>query len=44
LLDLTPPTARLVRNGEEQEVPLAEVKTAIISAFGPEKKFRPMEV
>jgi Cu+-exporting ATPase len=27
LLDLTPPTARLVRNGEEQEVPLAEVKT-----------------
>jgi Cu+-exporting ATPase len=27
LLDLTPPTARLVRNGEEQDVPLAEVKT-----------------
>jgi Cu+-exporting ATPase len=27
LLDLTPPTARLVRNEEEQEVPLAEVKT-----------------
>jgi Cu+-exporting ATPase len=27
LLDLTPPTARLVRDGEEQDVPLAEVKT-----------------
>jgi Cu+-exporting ATPase len=27
LLDLTPPAARLVRNGEEQDVPLAEVKT-----------------
>src|SRR5215212_3307523 len=27
LLDLTPPTARLVRNGEEHEVALAEVKT-----------------
>jgi heavy metal translocating P-type ATPase len=27
LLDLTPPTARLVRNGEERDVPLAEVKT-----------------
>ena len=27
LLDLTPPTARLVRHGEEQDVPLAEVKT-----------------
>ena len=27
LLDLTPPTARLVRNGEERDVALAEVKT-----------------
>jgi Cu+-exporting ATPase len=27
LLDLTPPTARLVRDGEERDVPLAEVKT-----------------
>ena len=27
LLDLTPPTARLVHNGEERDVPLAEVKT-----------------
>ncbi|HEY8835415.1 MAG TPA: copper-translocating P-type ATPase, partial [Chthoniobacterales bacterium] len=27
LLDLTPPTARLVRNGDEEEVSLAEVKT-----------------
>ena len=27
LLDLTPPTARLVRNGNEEDVPLAEVKT-----------------
>jgi Cu+-exporting ATPase len=27
LLDLTPPTARLLRNGEGQDVPLAEVKT-----------------
>jgi P-type Cu+ transporter len=27
LLDLTPPAARLVRNGEEQEVALAQVKT-----------------
>ena len=27
LLDLTPPTARLVRNGEERDVSLAEVKT-----------------
>jgi Cu+-exporting ATPase len=27
LLDLTPPTARLVRHEEEQDVPLAEVKT-----------------
>ncbi len=26
LLDLTPPTAHLIRNGEEHEVPLAEVK------------------
>jgi Cu+-exporting ATPase len=26
LLDLTPPTARLVRNGEEEDVPLDEVK------------------
>ena len=27
LLDLTPPTARLVRNGDEEEVSLTEVKT-----------------
>ncbi|HEY2139511.1 MAG TPA: copper-translocating P-type ATPase, partial [Chthoniobacterales bacterium] len=27
LLDLTPPTARLVQNGEEQDVPLGNVKT-----------------
>ncbi|MDP9099889.1 MAG: copper-translocating P-type ATPase [Verrucomicrobiota bacterium] len=27
LLDLTPPTARLVRDGDERDVPLAEVKT-----------------
>jgi Cu+-exporting ATPase len=28
LLDLTPPTARLIRNGEEEDVPLAEVKAS----------------
>jgi Cu+-exporting ATPase len=28
LLDLTPPTARLVTNGDENEVPLAQVKVA----------------
>jgi Cu+-exporting ATPase len=27
LLDLTPPTARVIRNGSERDVPLAEVKT-----------------
>jgi Cu+-exporting ATPase len=37
LLDLTPPTARVVRNGKEQGVPLAEVKT------GDDLRLRPGE-
>jgi Cu+-exporting ATPase len=38
LLDLTPPTARLVRDAEERDVPLAEVKTGDLLRVRPGEK------
>jgi Cu+-exporting ATPase len=38
LLDLTPPTARIARNGTEEDVPLAEVKTGDLLRVRPGEK------
>ncbi|HSV62618.1 MAG TPA: copper-translocating P-type ATPase [Chthoniobacterales bacterium] len=38
LLDLTPPTARLISNGEEREVPLADVKSGDTLRIRPGEK------
>ena len=38
LLDLTPPTARLVTNGDEHEVPLSQVKTGVHLRVRPGEK------